>query len=149
MDIWTKEKRSEVMKKIKGKNTKPEKILRSALFRKGYRFRIHRKDLPGNPDIVFPKYKTAVFVHGCFWHFHEDCREGRIPSTNTEFWNNKLSKNIERDKRNINALEEAGWRVLVIWECEIEKNIDDTIQKVMQNLNFSQTIIEINNKKSS
>ena len=76
MDIWTKEKRSEVMKKIKGKNTKPEKILRSALFRKGYRFRIHRKDLPGNPDIVFPKYKTAVFVHGCFWHFHEDCREG-------------------------------------------------------------------------
>jgi DNA mismatch endonuclease (patch repair protein) len=149
MDIWTKEKRSEVMKKIKGKNTKPEKILRSALFRKGYRFRIHRKDLPGNPDIVFPKYKTAVFVHGCFWHFHEDCREGRIPSTNTEFWNNKLSKNIERDKRNINALEEAGWWVLVIWECEIEKNIDDTIQKVMQNLNFSQTIIEINNKKSS
>lgn len=137
------------MKKIKDKNTKPEKILRSALFRKGYRFRIHRKDLPGNPDIVFPKYKTAVFVHGCFWHFHEDCREGRIPSTNTEFWNNKLSKNIERDKRNINALEEAGWRVLVIWECEIEKNIDDTIQKVMQNLNFSQNISEINNKKSS
>lgn len=133
MDIWSKEKRSEVMKKIKGKNTKPEKILRSALFRKGYRFRIHRKDLPGNPDIVFPKYKTAVFVHGCFWHFHEDCREGRIPSTNTAFWNNKLSKNIERDKRNINALEEAGWRVLVIWECEIEKNIEKVIHEFEKN----------------
>lgn len=132
MDIWSKEKRSEVMKKIKGKDTKPEKTLRSALFSKGYRFRIHRKDLPGNPDIVLSKYKTAIFVHGCFWHYHEGCREGRIPSTNTEFWNNKLSKNIERDKWNIKSLEESGWKVIVIWECEIEKNITESISKLIK-----------------
>lgn len=132
MDIWPKEKRSEVMKKIKGKDTKPEKTLRSALFSKGYRFRIHRKDLPGNPDIVLSKYKTAIFVHGCFWHYHEGCREGRIPSTNTEFWNNKLSKNIVRDKRNIKSLEESGWKVIVIWECEIEKNITESISKLIK-----------------
>lgn len=139
MDIWSKTKRSEVMKKIKGKNTKPEKTLRSALFRKGFRFRIHRNDLPGKPDIVFPKYKTVVFVNGCFWHYHEDCREGRIPSTNTEFWKNKLSKNIERDKRNIASLKESGWNVIVIWECEIEKNLDQIILQLAHNLNNHQS----------
>ncbi|WP_426277700.1 very short patch repair endonuclease [Chryseobacterium sp. S-02] len=139
MDIWSQKKRSEVMKKIKGKDTKPEKILRSALFRKGFRFRIHRKDLPGKPDIVFPKYKTAVFVNGCFWHYHEDCREGRIPSTNTEFWKNKLSKNIERDKRNINSLEELGWNVIVVWECDIEKNLNQIISQLSTNLNNHQS----------
>ena len=149
MDIVSRSVRSQMMRGIRSTDTRPELLVRSAAHRLGLRFRLHRRDLPGTPDLVFPRHMTVVFVHGCFWHFHEDCREGRIPSTNTEFWNNKLSKNIERDKRNINALEEAGWWVLVIWECEIEKNIDDTIQKVMQNLNFSQTIIEINNKKSS
>jgi len=139
MDIWSKTKRSEVMKKIKGKDTKPEKTLRSALFRKGFRFRIHRNDLPGKPDIVFPKYKTVVFVNGCFWHYHEDCREGRIPSTNTEFWKNKLSKNIERDKRNIASLKESGWNVIVIWECEIEKNLDQIILQLTHNLNNHQS----------
>lgn len=120
------------MKKIKGKDTKPEKILRSALFRKGFRFRIHRKDLPGKPDIVFPKYRTAIFVNGCFWHYHEDCNEGRIPSTNTEFWKNKLLKNVEKDKRNIASLKESGWKVIVIWECDIEKNFDETLLKLIQ-----------------
>jgi DNA mismatch endonuclease (patch repair protein) len=89
------------MSKIRSKNTKPEKILRSLLHNAGLRYRIHRDDLPGKPDIVFPKQKLVVFVHGCFWHFHKHCREGRIPSTNSSFWKNKLQKNIERDIQNM------------------------------------------------
>jgi len=123
MDIWSKQKRSEVMSKIRDKNTKPEILLRSALFRLGFRFRIHKKDLPGKPDIVLPKYKTAIFVHGCFWHYHKDCREGRIPDTNSKFWKEKLEKNIKKDNDYILKLEEMDWRVIVAWECEIEKNM--------------------------
>ncbi|WP_202967921.1 very short patch repair endonuclease [Chryseobacterium kwangjuense] len=134
MDIWSKEKRSEVMSKIRGKNTKPEMILRSQLFMKGFRFRIHKKDLPGKPDIVLPKYKTVIFVHGCFWHYHKDCREGRIPSTNSKFWQEKLSKNIDRDEKYIKELQQLGWKVIVIWECEIEKNIEDTLEKLIVNI---------------
>jgi DNA mismatch endonuclease (patch repair protein) len=123
MDIWSKEKRSDVMSKIRSQNTKPEKLLRSLLFSNGFRFRIHRKDLPGKPDIVLLKYNTAIFVHGCFWHYHKDCREGRIPSTNSNFWKNKLSKNVKKDAEHISALEKLGWRVFVIWECEVERVI--------------------------
>ena len=110
------------MSNIRSKDTKPEKILRSCLFKAGFRFRLHRKDLPGNPDIVLPKFKTAIFVNGCFWHYHASCREGRIPDTNSVFWKTKLSKNVERDKRNFRALTELGWNVVVFWECEIENN---------------------------
>jgi DNA mismatch endonuclease (patch repair protein) len=131
MDIWTKEKRSDVMSKIGSKNTKPEMILRSALFKKGFRFRVHRKDLPGKPDIVLTKYQTVIFVHGCFWHYHKDCREGRIPSTNTQFWKTKLLKNVEKDKRNTKALQEMGWKVIVVWECEIEKHFEKTINELI------------------
>lgn len=131
MDIWSKQKRSEVMSKIRGKNTKPEMILRSQLFKLGFRFRIHKKDLPGKPDIVLPKYQTVIFVHGCFWHYHKDCREGRIPSTNSKFWEEKLSKNVEKDKRHTKALQELGWKVIVIWECEIEKNIEQVLDKLI------------------
>ncbi len=130
MDIWTKEKRSEVMSKIRGKNTKPEMVLRSQLFRQGLRFRVHQKKLPGKPDIVLPKYKTVIFVHGCFWHFHKDCREGRIPSSNSNFWKEKLQRNIKKDKANIKALKKEKWKVFVIWECEIEKHLERTIKKV-------------------
>jgi len=130
MDIWSKQKRSEVMSKIRGKNTKPELILRSQLFRQGFRFRIHQKDLPGKPDIVLPKYRTVIFVHGCFWHYHKDCREGRIPSTNSTFWKEKLQRNIARDKANIIALRKAKWTVFVIWECEIEKQLEQTMKKL-------------------
>lgn len=130
MDIWSKQKRSEVMSKIRGKNTKPEMILRSQLFKQGFRFRIHQKDLPGKPDIVLPKYRTAIFVHGCFWHYHKDCREGRIPSTNSKFWNDKLKRNIARDKANIKALRKDKWKVFVIWECEIEKQLEQTMKKL-------------------
>jgi DNA mismatch endonuclease (patch repair protein) len=130
MDIWSKEKRSEVMSKIKGKNTKPELLLRSQLFKQGFRFRIHRKDLPGKPDIVLPKYKTVIFVHGCFWHYHKDCKEGRIPSTNSTFWKNKLQGNVAKDKAHLKELEKMGWQVITIWECEIERDITDVVKRL-------------------
>ena len=131
MDIWSKPKRSEVMSKIRGKNTKPELILRSQLFKSGFRFRIHQKNLPGKPDIVLAKYKTAIFVHGCFWHYHKDCKEGRIPSTNSKFWQEKLFKNIEKDEKHIAELKEMEWKVIVVWECEIEKNLVQTLEKLI------------------
>lgn len=118
------------MSKIGSKNTKPEIILRSQLFKLGFRFRIHKKDLPGKPDIVLSKYKTAIFVHGCFWHYHKDCKEGRIPSTNSKFWKHKLENNVSKDERHSELLRSAGWQVTTVWECEIEKNIN----KVLDNL---------------
>lgn len=121
MDIWSKDKRSKVMSRIKSKDTKPELILRSILFREGFRFRIHKKDLPGKPDITLAKYNTVIFVHGCFWHFHSECREGRIPDTNSRFWKEKLSKNVDRDQKIQQELKEMGWNVIVVWECEVER----------------------------
>lgn len=134
MDIWSKEKRSLVMSKIRSKDTKPEIILRSELHKLGYRFRIHKKDLPGKPDIVLPKYKTVIFVHGCFWHYHKNCQEGRIPNTNSKFWKEKLFKNIERDKNHQSSCKNLGWKVLIIWECEIEKKLDGVIQKIKKTI---------------
>ena len=129
-DIWSKEKRSEVMSKIRSKNTKPEIMLRKALFALGYRYRIHNKMLPGKPDIVLSKYKTAIFVHGCFWHYHANCREGRIPNTNSTFWKEKLLKNITRDQKHQEILQQLGWKVIVCWECEIEKDIQYVVNKI-------------------
>lgn len=124
------------MSKIRGKNTKPEKILRSALFSLGYRFRLHRKDLPGKPDIVLPKYKTVIFVHGCFWHYHADCREGRVPSTNSKFWKEKLEKNVNRDKQHNEKLSAAGWKVITVWECEVERHLETIIGKIVNALQY-------------
>lgn len=107
------------MQRVKQKNTAPEKIVRSLLHRLGYRFRIHRKDLPGTPDIVLPSRRVAIFVHGCFWHGH-DCRRGRAPSSNLEYWGPKLASNRERDSRKAAALAAAGWRVVVVWQCELD-----------------------------
>jgi DNA mismatch endonuclease (patch repair protein) len=135
MDIWDKKKRSEVMSRIRSKDTKPERILRSALHKQGYRFRIHRKDLPGKPDIVLAKYQTVIFVHGCFWHYHSSCREGRIPNTNSKFWKEKLSKTVERDKRHQKALRDLGWQVMVFWECEVENTLEKVLNEIEQNLN--------------
>ncbi len=134
MDIWTKQKRSEVMSRIRGKNTKPEMILRSELFKRGFRFRVHRKDLPGKPDIVLQKYKTIIFVHGCFWHFHKECKEGRIPSSNSSFWKEKLIKNIAKDKKDKKECEALGWNVIIVWEREIEKKLNETIEKLIVNI---------------
>jgi len=131
MDIWSKEKRSEVMSRIRGKNTKPELAVRSLLHRSGFRFRLHRRDLTGQPDIVLPKYRTIIFVHGCFWHQHKGCANSVIPKTQRKKWQLKLGKNIERDKLNKNRLTREGWRVIIVWECQIEKNIEKVKQKIL------------------
>lgn len=135
MDIWTSEKRSKVMAKIRSKNTKPEIVLRSLLHKKGFRFRIHRKNLPGKPDIVFPAKKLAVYVHGCFWHLHANCRDGTIPKSNTEFWNKKLSANVERDNKHLKNIRLLNWKAIVIWECEIEKQPTRVLKKICKILN--------------
>lgn len=112
------------MSRIRGKDTAPELKVRSMLHRMGYRFRLHVANLPGKPDIVLPKYKTAIFVHGCFWHRHEGCRLAYTPKTRTDFWARKLSENVQRDKVNSAMLQELGWNVVTIWECEIESSPD-------------------------
>jgi len=109
--------RSRMMAGIKSRNTKPEFVVRKALFAAGYRFRLHRNDLPGRPDIVLPRRRIAVFVHGCFWHMHEGCRYAKLPSTHQEFWREKLGRNVLRDGVRIKALLGLNWRVLIVWEC--------------------------------
>ena len=119
-DIYSKQKRSEIMSKIRGKGTKPEIIVRKFLFSKGFRYRINDKRYPGTPDIILPKYHTIIFVNGCFWHGHENCKAAILPNTNTESWKKKISDNITRDKNNIEKLEKGGWKVIIIWQCEIK-----------------------------
>ena len=109
------------MSAIKSKNTKPEIEVRKLLHSLGYRFRLHRKDLPGTPDIVLPKYKTVIFVHGCFWHRHENCKYASIPKTRTEFWENKFKENIKRDQVNKKNLYKLGWNIVIVWECELKR----------------------------
>lgn len=122
MDNLSKKERSAHMAKIKGKNTYPEMIVRKFLFSKGFRYRIHDSKYPGSPDIILPKYRTVIFVHGCFWHGHKNCRASRLPTTNIEYWQEKFQQNVARDRRKIKLLEKDGWNVIVIWECSI-KNI--------------------------
>ena len=118
-DTLTPMHRSRLMGRIRGKETKPEKRVRTLLHRLGFRFRKNVKSLPGTPDIVLAKYKTVIFVHGCFWHQHEGCRKARRPTSNSEFWNKKFDANIGRDCRNLGELEKLGWKTLVIWQCEL------------------------------
>ncbi|NLK14468.1 MAG: DNA mismatch endonuclease Vsr [Bacteroidales bacterium] len=113
--------RSETMARIKGKNTKPEVYLRKLLWHEGFRYRIHHKALPGSPDIYLAKYKTAIFVNGCFWHMHENCKHSTIPKTNQNFWKEKFARNVARDCRNHKALLDMGINVIVVWGCEIEE----------------------------
>lgn len=120
MDKHTPEQRHRNMAAVKGKNTKPEIAIRKLLHAQGYRFRLHRKDLPDTPDIVLPKYKIAIFINGCFWHQHENCKHAALPSTRREFWEAKLTANKQRDARNTAALQSLGYTVLTIWECEIK-----------------------------
>ncbi|MEC6408642.1 very short patch repair endonuclease [Achromobacter xylosoxidans] len=116
-DVVSPEKRSRMMSGIKGKNSQPEMLVRKMLFELGYRFRLHRRDLPGTPDIAMPGRKIAIFVHGCFWHMHPGCKYAKTPSTRAEFWTAKLRGNVERDQRAVSKLAEMGWRVLNVWEC--------------------------------
>jgi len=118
MDRLTSEQRSEVMSRVRGKDTRPELEVRRAAHALGLRFRLQRRDLPGSPDIVFPKARVAIFVHGCFWHQHPGCKRASMPATRTEFWQTKLRRNVERDRRAIEALSALGWKTAVIWECE-------------------------------
>lgn len=106
------------MAKVRGENTSPERLVRSLVHKMGYRFRLHRKDLPGKPDIVLPRHKKVIFVHGCFWHQHEGCPHAARPTSNTEYWNKKLDRNVIRDREHLQKLEYLGWSVLIVWECE-------------------------------
>lgn len=132
-DKVTPAKRSWNMSRIKGKNTKPELLVRRFLYSKGIRYRIHTT-LPGRPDIVIKKSGTTLFINGCFWHGHTDCKDAGIPKSNTIFWQNKIKGNIERDKRNHLKLEKEGWKVLTVWECEINKDFDGTMDTLMKYL---------------
>lgn len=133
MDKLDPERRSANMAKVRGKDTGPEIRVRRIAHRMGLRFRLHRKDLPGRPDLVFPRHSLVVFVHGCFWHRHEGCRRATTPSTRQEFWQAKFDANIERDRRQIHELNALGWRVLVLWECELkdETAIEDELRKAV------------------
>ena len=131
MDVHSPETRHYNMSQIKGMDTKPEKILRRYLFAAGFRFRKNNKKLPGKPDIVLPKYRTVIFVNGCFWHGHEGCRYFVVPATNTEFWLNKINTNRIRDDDKKRQLEESGWKVIVIWECQLRPDKrDDTLSQL-------------------
>lgn len=122
MDVHSKEIRSYNMSMIKGENTKPEEMVRKFLFSKGLRYRKNVKTLPGKPDIVLPKYHTIIFVNGCFWHGHKDCKYFVMPKTNTDFWKKKIHNNINRDNKTCQQLSNLGWNVLVVWECELKKD---------------------------
>jgi len=130
-DVVTPEVRSRMMAGIRSKDTKPEMLIRKGLHRLGLRFLVHDKRLPGKPDLVFPRWRAAIFVNGCFWHGH-DCRLFKLPSTRTEFWRDKIAANKKRDATALRKLDEAGWRVLSIWECEIKGRSAEEIESVLQ-----------------
>lgn len=123
MDVFDPATRSRVMSRIRGKNTSPELLVRRFCHRAGLRFKLHVKTLPGCPDLVFPRYKSVVFVHGCFWHQHDNCHVGRLPKSNSEFWSNKLLGNRARDLRNESILISLGWQVIVVWECSLQDTV--------------------------
>ena len=119
MDNLTRERRARLMSRVRSKNTEPEMSVRRIAHSMGFRFRVHRRDLPGRPDIVFPKYRAVVFVHGCFWHRHPGCMKATIPKSNMQFWIEKFERNMQRDSRQTQRLRDAGWKVVVVWECQV------------------------------
>ncbi len=135
MDKITPEQRHYTMSRIRGKDTKPEILVRKYLFSEGFRFRKNDKRYPGHPDIVLPKYKTVIFVNGCFWHGHENCKYYTVPKSNTEFWIAKVKRNQERDKTDVSTLQAMGWNVITIWECQLDKaNREETLEELVKNL---------------
>jgi len=122
------------MSRIRSKDTKPEMIVRKFLFSNGFRFRLHDKSLPGKPDLVLKKYNTVVFINGCFWHGHKGCRYFVIPKTRTEWWISKLEGNVKKDKKNIAALKKEGWKVVVMWECELKKNSENSLRALAEKI---------------
>ncbi len=136
MDIFTSQQRHYCMSRISGKATKPELIVRRWLWNHNYRYRLNVKGIPGKPDIVLRKYRTAIFVNGCFWHGHEGCKIYRVPKSNTDFWIKKIVRNRERDHKEHKALHDAGWHVIIIWECQLKKaSINSTMHGVEHMLN--------------
>ncbi|MBR4607140.1 MAG: DNA mismatch endonuclease Vsr [Lachnospiraceae bacterium] len=133
-DTLTRDKRSWNMSRIRGKDTKIEVMVRSYLFSHGFRFRKNVSNMPGKPDIVMPKYKTVIFVHGCFWHRHSACKKCTTPDTNKEFWLEKFNKNIQNDLKHRQILEKKGWNVIVLWECEIENDFDRLMNDLIAKL---------------
>ena len=134
MDVHSKEVRSYNMSRIKGKDTKPEETVRKYLFSQGFRYRKNDKKLPGTPDIVLPKYKTVIFVNGCFWHGHEGCKYFVWPKNNAEFWHKKIRDNILRDQRKVQALDLLGWKVIVVWECKIKSDKENTLKNLIKEI---------------
>lgn len=134
MDVHSKEVRSYNMSRIKGKDTKPEETVRKYLFSQGFRYRKNDKKLPGTPDIVLPKYKTVIFVNGCFWHGHEGCKYFVWPKSNAEFWHKKIRDNILRDQRKVQALDLLGWKVIVVWECKIKSDKENTLKNLIKEI---------------
>lgn len=125
------ERRTEIMRAVRSKNTLPEIIVRRAAYRLGLRFRLYAKELPGKPDLVFPKWRTVIFVNGCFWHRHPGCSKASTPKTNVEFWQKKFADNLRRDEANHKRLEELGWRVVVLWQCQV-RTIENTVELLSQ-----------------
>lgn len=137
-DVFTKKKRSEIMRGIQSKDTQPELVIRKALHALGYRYVLHDKRLPGKPDIVLSKHKTVIQVRGCFWHQH-GCKKSTVPKSNIEYWKNKLQKNRNRDKKNDKALSKLGWKVIIVWECETKgsEKLEKTVNRVIKELEES------------
>lgn len=134
-DVHSKEQRSYNMSRIKGKDTKPELLVRKFLHAQGFRYRLHVKDLPGKPDIVLPKYKTVIFIHGCFWHGHKNCKYFKIPQTRTEWWLNKINTNKANDEKAVKELKKEGWRVVSIWECGLKPTkMEQTLRTLLNKL---------------
>ena len=136
-DVHSKEIRSYNMSQIKGKNTKPEMLVRKSLFANGFRYKLHDKSLPGKPDIVLPKYKTVIFVHGCFWHGHKNCKYYIVPKTRTDWWLNKINGNIANDAKAIKALRKDGWKIITVWECDLKPaKVEKTLNTLLKNLSI-------------
>lgn len=134
-DVHEPETRSYNMSQIKAKDTKPEMMVRKFLHSNGFRYRLHVKDLPGKPDIVLPKYNSVIFVHGCFWHAHEGCKYFKLPKTNIDYWERKLFGNRKKDKKHVTELEEMGWNIITIWECELKSDkLKSTFSDLTHNL---------------
>lgn len=137
VDLVPRAKRSEMMSNIRAAGSKPEMQVRRALHAAGYRYRVHANDLPGRPDIVFRGRKKVIFVHGCFWHQHKECANGRLPKSNTDFWRGKLARNVERDEEQVAALKALGWSVSIVWECEVKS--DEAISRLKKFLRDDET----------
>jgi DNA mismatch endonuclease, patch repair protein len=136
-DVFDKEKRSWIMGRIKSKGTKPELIVRSFLHKNGYRFRLHYDKLPGKPDVVLPRHKLAIFINGCFWHAHENCKYFTVPKTKSEWWINKLMRNKINDTRTLNAVKKTGWNVYIIWACELKpQKLEGTLRSLLNYLEY-------------